>query len=537
MTPENSQRKGVSSTTSPNGSTTTLAPSSGNFVSPNGNGSRHAHIAIIGTGFSGIGAAVRLLKRGRKDFVLFEKSNDVGGTWRDNTYPGIACDVPSNLYSFSFALNPNWSRSYSPGREIWEYLRKVAREFNVLPHVRFNHEVKGARWDDDAQRWHLDTSEGEYTADIVIAAIGPLSEPMIPDLPGIDKFKGAMFHSQQWDHDYDLRGKRVAVVGTGASAIQFVPQIQPEVAELHLYQRTPPWVMPRSERKISRAEHLLFRFLPFTQRLVRAAVYALLELRVIGFVKHQSLMRVVEAIARAHIRRQVPDKELRRKLIPDYRIGCKRILLANNYYPALAQPNVELITAGVKEVREHSVVAADGSEREVDAIIWGTGFYVTTNPAWDHLIGRDGRSLTETWSNGMRALKGVLTENFPNMFFMLGPNTGLGHSSMVYMIESSLDYIDRVLGFMDKTPARSVEVTEQAVNTWNERIQREGADTVWMTGGCASWYLDSAGRNTTLWPNYTFKYREACHEFDPTDLIVRDDYGVPMTPRAVPATV
>lgn len=491
---------------------------------------RHTHIAIIGTGFSGLGLARKFKQRGRDDFVLFEKANDVGGTWRDNTYPGIACDVPSNLYSFSFALNPNWSNSYSPGGEIWEYLRDVARKFNLLPHIHFNHEVTGAEWDDDAQRWRLSTNEGEYTADVVMAALGPLSEPMIPKLPGIENFKGKTFHSQQWDHNYDLDGKRVAVVGTGASAIQFVPQIQKQVNELHLYQRSPAWVMPRSDRKISRLEHLIYKCLPLTQKLVRGAVYSLLEMRVVGFVRHQWLMKPVERIALTHIKRQVPDPELRKKLTPDYKIGCKRILLANNYYPALNQPNVAVITSGVAEVRENSVVGSDGTEREVDAIIWGTGFHVTSNPAWKNLIGRDGRSLTETWSDGMRAYKGILVENFPNMYFMMGPNTGLGHNSMVYMIESCIDYVDRAMRFVDKAGAASVEVTPTAVNTWNARIDRECEGTVWNTGGCASWYLDADGRNSTLWPSWTFKYRRECQEFDPTELIVRGDDGTAMSP-------
>lgn len=517
-----------------NGRITGAAVLSPDGASPNGGApGRHSHIAIIGTGFSGLGTAVRFKQQGRDDFVLFEQANDVGGTWRDNTYPGIACDVPSNLYSFSFALNPNWSNSYSPGGEIWDYLRAVAREFNILPHVRFNHQITQAEWNDAAQCWRLRTSEGEFTADIVIGALGPLSVPMVPDLPGIESFKGRTFHSQQWDHNYDLNGKRVAVVGTGASAIQFVPRIQPEVAELHLYQRTPPWVMPRSDRKISRFEHLLFKYVPFAQKLVRAAVYALLEVRVLGFVQAQWVMKPAERLARAHIRRQVRDPELRKKLTPDYRIGCKRVLLANNYYPALTRPNVEVISSGVMEVREHSVVGSDGSEREVDAIIWGTGFYVTTNPAWDHLIGRDGRTLSETWTDGLRAHKGTLVENFPNMFLMMGPNTGLGHNSMVYMIESSIDYVDRVIRFMDKTGAGSVEISKRAVDIWNERIEREGRDTVWTTGGCASWYLDANGKNTTLWPGFTFKFRAACHEFDPTELIVRDGDGTPMLPRAV----
>jgi cation diffusion facilitator CzcD-associated flavoprotein CzcO len=503
-----------------------------------GRSPKHTNVAIVGTGFSGIGMAIKLKKAGRTDFLVFEKAGDVGGTWRDNHYPGIACDVPSNLYSFSFALNPNWSKSYSPGPEILDYIRATAKKYGILPFIKFNHAVTEARWDDAAQLWHLQTPAGPYTANVVIGAMGPLSEPQIPKLPGIENFKGKMFHSQQWDHDYELAGKRVAVVGTGASAIQFVPQIQPEVAELHLYQRTAPWVMPRSERKVSRFEHALFKLLPFTQKLVRASVYSFLEIRVIGFVKYQGMMKLIQKVAEVHLRRQVPDRELRKKITPDYLIGCKRILLANNYYPALAQDNVEVITEGVTEVREHSVVSADGTEREVDAIIWGTGFYVTRNPAWDNLFGRDGRSLSATWEKtGMESYLGSVIPNFPNLFMIVGPNTGLGHSSMVYMIESNIEYVASALKFIEANDVASVEVKREAVDEFEKKIHSHMKDTVWTSGGCASWYIDENGRNTTLWPGFTFQFRRDCKNFDPSKLMVRDRTGGAMVPDAEPARV
>ena len=499
----------------------------------------HLGIAIVGSGFSGIAMAHRLLKAGRSDFAIFEKGNDVGGTWRDNTYPGIACDVPSNLYSFSFALNPEWSHSYSGGWEINNYIRGVAKKRGILQYVRFNNMVTHAEWDDAAQIWRLETEGGPVTADYVVGAMGPLSEPQIPELPGIENFKGESFHSQQWDHGYDLEGKRVAVVGTGASAIQFVPQIQPKVAELHLYQRTAPWVMPRSERKLTRFEHRLFKYLPFTQKLVRAGVYSFLEMRVIGFVKQQRIMRVVQLIAKAQIRRQIKDKALRKKVTPNYTIGCKRVLMANNYYPALAKPNVEVITEGVTEVRENSVISADGTEREVDAIIWGTGFHVTENPGWNEIVGRDGRSLTETWApTGMESLLGSAIPNFPNLFLIIGPNTGLGHSSMVYMIESNVDWVMSALDYAEKSGAASVEVTREAVDEFERDIQRRMKGTIWTTGGCASWYLDERGRNTTLWPDFTFRFRRACRDFDPRTLIARKaGEPHPGTPAQQPAAV
>jgi cyclohexanone monooxygenase len=507
-----------------------------------GTPAKHTNIAIVGSGFSGIAMAVNLKKAGRTDFLIFEKANDVGGTWRDNTYPGIACDVPSNLYSFSFNLNPNWSRSYSGGDEIWNYIRDTAKKYGILQFIKFNTAITGAAWDDDAQVWTLETEDGPWTANFVIGAMGPLSEPQIPELPGIEHFEGAAFHSQQWDHGYDLDGKRVAVVGTGASAIQLVPQIVGKVKELHLYQRTAPWVMPRSERHLTSFEHKLFKYLPFTQRIVRATVYSFLEMRVIGFVKQQWLMKLIQKIAQLQIARQIPDKELRKKVTPDYTIGCKRVLMANNYYPALNKPNLEVITDAVSEVRANSVISADGTEREVDAIIWGTGFYVTTNPAWDHLYGRDGRSLTQTWEKtGMEANLGIEIANFPNLFMIIGPNTGLGHSSMVYMIESCVDYVMRALKFIEKHEVGSVEVTRAALDEFEQTIQSQMKGTVWTSGGCSSWYLDANGRNTTLWPGFTFQFRRECRNFDPSKLIVRDRSGDQMSlggsPQRVSVTV
>jgi cation diffusion facilitator CzcD-associated flavoprotein CzcO len=494
----------------------------------------HTHIAIVGSGFSGIALARALKKSGRDDFVIFEKGNDVGGTWRDNTYPGIACDVPSNLYSLSFALNPDWSRSYSGGAEIHNYIRATAKKLDILRHVRFNDAVLNAAWDDEAKLWRGETESGPFTANFLVGAMGPLSEPAIPKLPGIEKFKGEAFHSQQWDHEYDLKGKRVAVVGTGASAIQFVPQIQPEVAELHLYQRTPPWILPRSERKLTSFEHKLYRYLPFTQKLVRGMVYTALEVRIIGFVKQPKVMRLLQIGAKFNIRRHIKDKELRKKVTPDFAFGCKRVLMANNYYPALVKDNVEVITHGVTEVRENSIVASDGTEREIDAIIWGTGFYVTDNPEWQNLIGRDGRSLTETWEpTGMRSYLGAIVPNFPNAFLTTGPNTGIGHTSQVYMIESTVDYVMSVLDHVEKNDAAAFEVNEQTVDDFEDEIARRSEGTIWTSGGCDSWYLDASGRNTTLWPDFSFQFRKLCREFDPSQVTLHAKGAAAEPPDAV----
>src|SRR4051812_33138437 len=347
-------------------------------------------IVIVGSGFSGLGMAIRLKQAGIDDFVVLERAGEVGGTWQANTYPGCACDVPSHLYSFSFALNPDWTQTYSPQPEIWDYLRRCADEHALRPHIRLNTPVESATWLDEERRWEIETPGGTVRARVLVAGMGPLTEPRIPDLPGLERFEGATFHSARWDHDFDLAGKRVASIGTGASAIQYVPEIQKQVERLHVFQRTPPWVMPHSSRPISERERRLYRAFPALQRLVRGGIYAGRELLVLGFVKNTRLMRFVERIARRHMRTQISDPELLEKVTPDYTIGCKRILPSNRWYRALGKPNVELVTGAVQEVRPRSIVGADGVEREVDAIVFGTGFQVTDIPAAHRVRGRGG---------------------------------------------------------------------------------------------------------------------------------------------------
>jgi cation diffusion facilitator CzcD-associated flavoprotein CzcO len=470
-------------------------------------------VLIVGTGFAGLGMAIRLKQAGITDFTVLERAGEVGGTWRDNTYPGAACDVPSHLYSFSFAPNPDWSRSFSPQGEIQDYLRRTAADFGVRPHIRFHHEVLGAAWDGSEQRWRVRTNEGDFEAAVLISATGALSDPAIPALPGLDSFEGTVFHSARWRHDHDLTGERVAVVGTGASAIQFVPQIQPEVAHLTVFQRTPPWILPRMDRAFCGAERWAFRHLPALQRALRAGIYWGREQMVAGFVVAPNLMRVAERLARSHLERSVPDPALRAKLTPDYRIGCKRILISNDYLPALAQPNVDVVASGVAEIRPRSVVAADGTEREVDTIIFGTGFHVTDIPVAERIVGRHGISLRDRWADGMKAYKGTAVAGFPNLFLLVGPNTGLGHSSQVFMIESQIAYALDAVRHIDRTGA-VVEVRADAETAWDAGVQRAMGRTVWTTGGCASWYLDARGRNTTLWPGPTWRFRRHTARFD-----------------------
>ncbi len=475
---------------------------------------RHVRIAILGSGFSGLGMAIRLKQQGQEDFVVIERASDIGGTWRDNTYPGCACDIPSHLYSFSFALNPHWSRSYSPQREIWDYLRHCAERFGILPHIQWNSELLEASWNEDDQCWHITTTQGQLIADILILGNGPLSEPSLPPIPGIERFEGVLFHSARWNHDYDLTGKRVAVIGAGASAIQFVPQIQPRVGHLSLFQRTPPWILPRHDHPIPSWQRAMFRILPITQRFVRTRIYWRNELTALGLVYRSSIIEKGMQLARRHLAEQVPDPELRAKLTPHYVMGCKRILLSDDFYPALTQPNVEVITNRIREVRANSIVTEDGREHEIDTIICGTGFHVTDTQLPQYVHGHGGRSLADVWRAGSCAYFGTTVAGFPNLFFLIGPNTGLGHNSMVFMIESQITYILDCLRTMKRRNVRAVEVRPKIQEAFNTEMQQRMKRTVWASG-CVSWYLDANGRNTTLWPGFTFEFRRRTHHFDP----------------------
>jgi cation diffusion facilitator CzcD-associated flavoprotein CzcO len=472
-------------------------------------------VAIVGTGFSGLGMAARLKREGIEDFVVLERNQEVGGTWWDNTYPGCQCDVASRLYSFSFAPNPDWSRTYSRQSEIRDYLRDCSERFGLRPHIRFGCEVQSASWDEEQGIWRIETSEGEVRAEALVAGMGPLSEPAPPDIPGLDRFEGKVFHSARWDHEHDLSGERVGVIGTGASAIQFVPRIQPEVGSMHVFQRTPPWILPHTDRPVTRLERRIYRAFPALQRLARTGVYLSREWLVLGLTHRRRLMKLPEAIARRHLARQVRDRELRRKLTPNYTIGCKRILLSNTWYPALSKPNVDVVTDGISEVRGSSVVTGAGEEIELDTLILGTGFRVTDLPAANNLIGRDGRTLAETWQGSPQAYMGSSIPGFPNFFMLLGPNTGLGHNSVVYMIEAQVAHVMRCLRAKAERGAVAIEAREEALAEWNAEIQRFLAGSVWNAGGCKSWYIDRTGRNTTIWPRFTWQFRRSARRFDP----------------------
>ncbi|MGF0176679.1 flavin-containing monooxygenase [Streptomyces sp. Marseille-Q5077] len=475
----------------------------------------HVRVAVVGSGFGGLGAAVRLRREGVTDFVVLERADSVGGTWRDNSYPGCACDVPSHLYSFSFAPNPDWPRTFSGQQHIRAYLEHVTDVFRLRPHIRFNSEVQRMTWNAERLCWDIETSAGSLSADLVVSATGPLSDPKMPDIPGLDSFPGKVFHSARWDHDFDLRGKRVAMVGTGASAIQIVPSIQPQVERLTLFQRTPPWVMPRVDRAITGVERSLHRALPLTAQLRRGLLWGIRELQVQAFTKRPNELGLIEQLAKRNMARSIKDPALRAKLTPDYRIGCKRILLSSEYYPALAQPNVDLVASGLSEIRGSTLVAADGSEAEVDAIVFGTGFHVTDMPIADRVVGAEGQTLAESWKGGMEALRGASAAGFPNWMTIIGPNTGLGNSSMILMIESQLNYMADFVKQLDVLGGRAaLDARPSAVHAWNRRVQERMKRTVWNTGGCTSWYLDASGRNTTVWPGTTTEFRRATRRVD-----------------------
>jgi cation diffusion facilitator CzcD-associated flavoprotein CzcO len=476
---------------------------------------RHVAVLIVGSGFAGLGAAIRLERAGHHDFLVIERGPEVGGTWRDNTYPGAACDVPSHLYSFSFAQNPSWTRSFSTQPEIQAYLRRTAQTSGTLDRHLFDCELLAARWEAASARWVVRTSRGAFTADMLVTAFGALCEPALPDIPGIASFAGEVFHSSRWDHATSLAGKRVAVIGTGASSIQLVPQIAQQVAHLDVYQRTAPWVMPRRDRAYSRLERLAFARVPGFQRLSRGLIYAGRELTAIGFSYRPQILKMAQKQALRHLHAQISDPALRAAVTPAYTMGCKRVLLSNDYYPALARDTVEVVTTPIASVQPDGVVTSDERLRPVDVLIVATGFHVTDSPAADLIEGADGRTLGAHYRDvGQQAYKGIATAGFPNLFTLVGPNTGLGHTSMIYMIESQLNYLVAALGVVRDQGLSTVEVRQQAQDRYNEDLQRRMRRTVWTTGGCASWYLDEQGRNTTLWPGFTFAFRAITRRFD-----------------------
>lgn len=498
-------------------------------------------VAIVGSGFAGIGMAIRLKQMGVASLTVYEAACDIGGTWRDNAYPGAACDIPSHLYSFSFAPNPSWTRTFGSQPEILAYLKRCASEYGIDPLIRRNARVAAARFDDGARVWRLDIASSQpapagpsgadrtnhtdtpgetretIEVDVVISATGPLSRPALPEIAGLDRFRGALFHSARWDHSCSLEGKTVAVIGTGASAVQFIPRIVPTVARLHVFQRTPPWIMPRPDRAVGPGMHRLFRALPLAQRLARWAIYWRHEARALAFIVNPKWMQAPTRFAKNYLARRVADPVLRAKLAPDYLLGCKRVLLSSDYYPALTQPNVDVVTTRIREITPDGLVTEDGRRYPVDAIICGTGFDVADAGAPFPVIGARGADLDACWrAEGPQAYLGASIAGFPNFFTMIGPNTGLGHNSMVFMIESHIAYIASCLSRLCKRGARTMEVKAEVQRAFNERLQAAFRGTVWMSG-CRSWYLSKSGKNTTLWPRFSFAFRRLTRRMRESD--------------------
>jgi cation diffusion facilitator CzcD-associated flavoprotein CzcO len=480
---------------------------------------REVRVAVIGAGMSGIGAAIHMRRAGIEDFVVLERAGEPGGAWRDNTYPGCACDVPTALYSYSFAPKPDWSRAFAPQEEIRRYLLDVAAEHGVADRIRCNADVLDAEWDENRRRWQVQTRAGDYEARVLVSATGPWSEPVIPDIPGLESFEGKVFHSSRWDHEHDLNGARVATIGSGASAVQFVPEIQPRVGSLTVFQRTAHWVLPKADRPLGRRAQAIFRRYPVTQRALRGGIYGAAEILGVA-TRNPRLLAPLQAAGLRHLRRSVPDPELRRILTPDYTIGCKRLLFSNDWYQALCRPNVDVVPHAVEEVRPRGVVGADGVERPADTIILGTGFTITDLPIAARVRGRGRRSLERTWRGSPTGYLGSVVHGFPNFFILLGPNIGNGHSSAFVLSETQIGYMIEALETMSRGDLASVEVRAETQERFNAEVQSRLAGTVWNAGGCMSYYLDANGRNSTMFPGSTLELRRRLARFDPVDYVV-----------------
>ncbi|HEY7403343.1 MAG TPA: NAD(P)/FAD-dependent oxidoreductase [Candidatus Angelobacter sp.] len=478
-------------------------------------------VLIVGAGFSGLGMAIKLLEADMTSFLVLEKADDIGGTWYVNQYPGCACDIPSHLYSFSFDRNPDWSRMYSGRDEIQQYLKACAEKYGLKKYVRLNSRMQKAVWDEASAVWHVTTADGAVIhARSLVSAVGALHVPKYPDIPGKEKFAGPSFHSTWWDASVPLEGKRVTVIGTGASAIQFVPEIAKKAGKLSVFQRTPPWILPKADFAIPERWRKRFRRIPFFTWLFRTGLFWLYEVRVWGFLGNLRVLRKRgQQMALDHLTEQVPDPVLRARLTPSYELGCKRVLISNDFYPAIQQPNVDFITDGIKEVREHSIVTQDGTEHPVDVLIYGTGFR-TTEPLHDTaIVGRNGLEIHDAWKERISAYLGMTVSGFPNFFMLLGPNTGLGHNSVVLMSEAQIGYVMDCLRLMHRRGMKVMEVKAETQKSFVDELQSRLAGTVWQAGGCRSWYQDAkTGENPVIWPGSVVAYKRR------TKVVAERDY-------------
>ena len=466
-------------------------------------------LAIVGAGIAGIGLGIRLRRRGDRSFVIFERANQVGGTWRDNTYPGVACDVPSHLYSYSFRPHPEWSRFFAPGAEIQRYLLASVAEEGLDENIRLNSDITGARWDADQSHWVLESSTGTVTARVLVLAAGRLSSPRYPPVPGLDTFPGPSFHSARWDHDVELAGKRVAVVGSGASSVQIVPEVAKVAAHVSVLQRSAPYVIPRDNPAYTVAERALLERDPAELARVRAALFWRAEEAYAQRAAEPQALDAARARALNHLHEQVADASLRAKLTPRYEIGCKRVLISSDYYPAMVQPHVSLEASALAAIEGDTLVMSNGARHQADVVIFATGFHAAEQPYAATIMGRDGVTLAEHWAHGMTAFASTAVSGFPNMFVVNGPNAAVGHNSAVYMIEAQIDYILGALQYQRAEGDPVLAVTAEAERSYVEFVDGLSASTVWMTGGCDSWYLDPrSGRLTLIWPDFAFAFRE-----------------------------
>lgn len=462
-------------------------------------------IVIVGAGHSGICAAINLLKAGVRDFVILEKADGPGGTWRYNTYPGCACDVTSTMYSYSFEPNRHWQRTFSGQQEIQGYIEDTFRKYGLDSYTRFGTEVLSYTFDDTTDRWHVETSDGELlTPRVVIAGIGALHNPNTPEFQGIEDFSGELLHSARWE-DTDLTGKRVAVIGTGASGVQIVPAIAGKAAKVSVMQRTAQWVLPKHDRPLNSIERFLFRALPATQKVYRYLSYWYHELAIIAFM-HPPLLRIVRWMSLRHLAKQVPDAALRQRLIPDFTIGCKRILLSSDYYPALLRDDVELVTDKITRFERNGLRTEDGTLHEVDVVVFATGFATDNRLADEKIVGRDGLTIQHAWRDGMRAHLGTTIAGFPNFFLMMGPNSGGGSQSILFVIEAQAHYIAQCVRLMRSRGLARLEVREDVQRDFNVKIHARLARSVWNSGGCDSWFLDRSGQNRQAWPGSSVNY-------------------------------
>jgi cation diffusion facilitator CzcD-associated flavoprotein CzcO len=476
-------------------------------------------VLIVGAGFSGLCMGIKLLEAGMNSFLIIEKSQDIGGTWWDNRYPGCACDIPSHLYSFSFAPSTEWTRMYPGQQEIHDYLKRCVEQYGLAPYLRLNTRFCEAVWDESDGVWNATAGDGLHIrARVLVSGMGALHVPRYPELKGLDRFKGPAFHSSTWDYNVNLGGKNVAVVGTGASAIQFVPQIAPRVGKLHLFQRTPPWIVPRLDFAFSEKWRRRFRSIPITRWALRQYIFWRQEIRVLGFLGNETFRKKVEGIALRYLARRIKDPKLRGAMTPNYQLGCKRVLVSDDYYPTFDRSNVELVTDGIAEVREHSIVTRDGVQRPIDVLIYGTGFRATEPLIGCRVVGKGGVEIHDAWKQRMSAYLGVTVSGFPNFFMLLGPNTGLGHNSVVLMIEAQVRYTMKCLKLMKRRKQRVLEVRPEIQQSFVQEIYRRMARTVWQSGGCNSWYQDqTTGEITAIWPGSVVSYLRRTRSVSPSD--------------------